>query len=147
MEKNKIIIICLIIVVVILGAIAFWYFNKTNSIISQLGGNVKSSSTNAGVKSSEKSITTFTLSELNIGGNEILDNANHKITLIVPHGTDITKLTPVISLPNSATISPSSGVVQNFTKPVVYTVTAEDGSTQSYTVTVEVATPQGSGGS
>jgi hypothetical protein len=37
-----------------------------------------------------------------------------------------------------ASIDPTSGSVQNFTNPVVYTVTAADSSTRQYTVTVTV---------
>jgi len=54
----------------------------------------------------------------------------------VPSGTDVTKLTPTISIPAAATISPKSGVAENFTNPVAYTVTAQDGSAQNYIVTV-----------
>jgi len=38
-------------------------------------------------------------------------------------------------------VSPASGTVQDFTTPVLYTVTAADNSTQSYTVKVTVAAP------
>lgn len=46
-------------------------------------------------------------------------------------------LVPTITLSNAkATISPESGVAQDFNSPVKYTVTAEDGTTVSYTVSV-----------
>jgi hypothetical protein len=59
------------------------------------------------------------------------------ITVAVPYGTDVTNLIPVIDHTGKA-ISPDAGTPQDFTNPVIYTVTAEDGSTQSYTVTVTV---------
>ena len=37
-----------------------------------------------------------------------------------------------------ATVSPASNTPQNFTNPVTYTVSAKDGSLQSYKVTVNV---------
>jgi len=62
------------------------------------------------------------------------------VTLDVPYGTDVTKLVPAIAI-TGASISPASGVSQNFTSLVTYTVTATDGLTQAYTVTVAVAAP------
>ncbi|MEK6753498.1 MAG: hypothetical protein AABZ00_14670, partial [Chloroflexota bacterium] len=61
------------------------------------------------------------------------------ITVLVPNGTDVTTLVPTISH-TGASVSPNSGVAQDFTNPVIYTVTAEDASTQLYTVTVTVGT-------
>ena len=50
----------------------------------------------------------------------------------------MTALVPTITISTAATISPASGVAQNFTNPVHYTVTAEDDSQQTYTVTVSI---------
>jgi len=58
------------------------------------------------------------------------------ITAIAPYETDLTSLTPEIYVSNGATVSPASGVPQDFTHPVNYTVTAQDGSTKVYTVTI-----------
>ena len=41
----------------------------------------------------------------------------------------------------TASISPLSGVAQDFTNPIIYTVTSEDASTQDWTVTVTEAPP------
>ncbi len=49
---------------------------------------------------------------------------------------DLTALKPVIEVSAGATVSPASGEAQNFTSPVEYTVTAQDGTTKLYTVTV-----------
>ena len=57
------------------------------------------------------------------------------IALTVPYGTDVTNLTPTITI-TGASVSPASGVPRNFSSPVTYTVTAADGSTKNYTVTV-----------
>jgi len=49
----------------------------------------------------------------------------------------VTDLTPTITLSSGATVIPASGVSRDFTSPVPYTVTAEDGVTyQEWTVTV-----------
>jgi hypothetical protein len=58
------------------------------------------------------------------------------IAVTVPYGTVVTSLTPTI-IHTGASISPTGA--QNFTSPVTYTVTAADGTTQDYTVTVTVA--------
>jgi hypothetical protein len=82
--------------------------------------------------STAKDITDFVI--LGVHG-AITSNA---IALTVPYGTDVTNLTPSIAI-TGASISPASGVSQDFSSPVTYTVTAADGSTKAYTVTVSVA--------
>lgn len=59
------------------------------------------------------------------------------VAVTVPFGTDVTALIPTITH-NGASVSPTSGSPQNFSSPVAYTVTAADGSTQQYTVSVTV---------
>ena len=49
-------------------------------------------------------------------------------------GTDVTSLAPVITLAPGANITPESGVAQDFSQQVAYTVTAEDGATVTYLV-------------
>ena len=50
---------------------------------------------------------------------------------------DIKTLTPQYTIPGGTTASPQSGVVQDFTNPVKYTVLSNDGFTgKSYFVTV-----------
>ena len=63
------------------------------------------------------------------------------MTVTVPYGTSVTARKPVITISAKATIDPADGQVQDFGHPVTYTVTAEDDSTQAYTVTVIVADP------
>lgn len=88
-------------------------------------------------KSSEKLITSFhLLLDPEVIGT--IDEANYTINLDVSHGTGVKSLTPKIVISTGATISPASDVPQNFEKPVAYTVTAEDGSTQNYKAQVVV---------
>lgn len=82
--------------------------------------------------SSDKEITTFSIN----GTSGNIDNKNHTVEVTLAAGTDVKKLEPSITVSRNATVSPASGVAQDFTNPVTYTVTAEDGSTQDYTVTV-----------
>jgi hypothetical protein len=80
----------------------------------------------------EKEIVFFS-----VGANAgVIDNGNHTVDLLMPFGTDLSKLTPAVTISASATVSPLSGTTVDFTNPVTYTVTAQDSSTQDYTVTV-----------
>jgi alpha-tubulin suppressor-like RCC1 family protein len=79
--------------------------------------------------------TTKAITEFNIGDAiGIIDEVEHTVELTVPY-VDLADLTPTI-VHTGASISPASGVAQDFTNPVIYTVTAEDASTQEYVVTV-----------
>ena len=85
-----------------------------------------------GVGADTKTITQFTV----LGIDAVI--SGNLITLSVPHGTDITNLVPAITF-DGASISPESGVAQNFSTPVRYVVTAADDTTRTYTVTVTVS--------
>lgn len=87
------------------------------------------------IKSSEKKITSLKINNVNGTINE----SEHSVSVVLPLGTDVTSLEPVITISNNATVSPESGVAKDFSTPVNYTVTAEDGTTQTYTVTVTLA--------
>lgn len=67
-----------------------------------------------------------------------INEVEKTIMVILPLGTDIFALTPIINVSPKAIVTPASGITQNFTEPVVYTVTAEDGSTAQYTVTINM---------
>ena len=91
--------------------------------------------------SSEKQITSFSFAVPPAAG--IINEGAKTIAVTVPAGTDVTALVPVITISSLATVSPGSGVPQNFTNPVAYTVTAEDASTAVYTVTVTIGNTPG----
>ena len=80
----------------------------------------------------KKAITDFTLA--GISGNIFEEEGTIEVT--VPYGTEVTSLTPEI-VHTGVSISPDGE--QNFESPVTYTVSAADGSTKTYTVTVTVA--------
>lgn len=84
----------------------------------------------------EKSILLFRFDALDDDG--VIDEILHEISFVLPNGTDVTQLVPTIVVSEGATISPASGVAQDFTNPVTYTVTAQNGTTAEYTVLVVV---------
>lgn len=84
-----------------------------------------------------KAITAFSFVAPAVTG--VIDETTHTIAVTVPFGTNVTALAPTIATSTGATVSPASGVAQDFTNPVIYTVTAANGSTQTYVVTVTVA--------
>jgi uncharacterized protein (TIGR02145 family) len=90
--------------------------------------------------STAKAITAFSFANYNAVGT--ISETSHTIAVTVPFGTEVTALVPTI-IHTGTIIAPASGVAQDFTNPVVYTVTAADASTQDYTVTVTV-TPSSS---
>lgn len=81
---------------------------------------------------SDKAITSFTLA--NPVSSGVINEVAHTVTLPIPLNTSVVSLIPTIVI-TGASVSPASGVARNFTNPVVYTVTATNGSTQDYTVT------------
>jgi hypothetical protein len=88
------------------------------------------------IKRTEKEITSFKMS---VQGQEvvaIISVIDKKISAVLPIGSDVKAIAPTITISDKATISPQSGVAQDFTNPVKYTVKAEDGTTVEYTVTM-----------
>lgn len=89
-----------------------------------------------------KSITSYSIPNATV----IIDEAAKTITATVPYATDLTALIATFTTTGSnvkvADALQASAISANdFTTPLVYTVEAADGSTQTYTVTVT----QGSG--
>jgi len=99
-----------------------------------LAGCVKTSTNSP--SSSTKVITSFSFSSPEVVGT--ISEGTHVISLFVPFGTSVKAITPIIAY-TGVKISPDSNSVQDFTNPVTYSVTAADGSTQVYVVTVMVA--------
>ncbi|MCX6759617.1 MAG: hypothetical protein NT012_03595 [Candidatus Nealsonbacteria bacterium] len=92
-----------------------------------------------------KVITAFTI--LDQVGTTTINESAKTIALAMPYGTVVTALVPTITI-TGASVSPLSGVANDFTTSSIYTVTAADASTQGYTVTVTVnpAPPTSGGG-
>ncbi|MFA6145924.1 MAG: hypothetical protein WC697_01150, partial [Patescibacteria group bacterium] len=90
-----------------------------------------------------KAITSFEFDGLNPKVTGDINKTDYTVTLNVPSGTDLTVLVPTIVtngkyIGENPVIIPASGAPQDFTNPVTYTVTAGNGDTQPYVVTVNV---------
>ena len=70
-----------------------------------------------------------------------IDQVNGTISLGLPAGTSTT-FAPAIRVSDFATVTPASGEARDFSKLVKYKVTAQNGSTTTYTVTVTVSQEQ-----
>ena len=86
------------------------------------------------VLSGEKDILSFTIA--NQIGESIIDNANNTVNITMPSGSDLSNLIPEIEVSPGAAISPASGVAQNFNATVLYTVTAQDASSKTWSINV-----------
>jgi eukaryotic-like serine/threonine-protein kinase len=93
-------------------------------------------------KSTEKSILKFSFSQLNPTIDATIDEVNKRITATLPIGTDAKKLIPTITISPKAKLSPETGILQDFTNEIQYTVTAEDGSKTVYFVKISVIQPK-----
>ncbi|MDC7220223.1 MAG: hypothetical protein PQJ59_09800 [Spirochaetales bacterium] len=90
-------------------------------------------------ESSDNNITSFSFDEIVVTG----EITGTDIALTVPYDTDVTALVATFSSTGTSVIVDGtvqeSGVTENnFSSPVTYTVTAEDGSTKNYTATVTI---------
>lgn len=100
--------------------------------------------TNAALPSTEAEILTFTV----LGLDATIDNVTDTITLTLPYGTDPAALVATFTISTGASVQvdavdQESGVTENnFTDPVIYTVTAEDGTTFiDWTVIITIEEP------
>lgn len=80
-------------------------------------------------------ISAFVLTEQT--GAATIDDTEETIAIEVAALTDVTDLTPTVTIPAGCAYSPTGS--QDFTKPVEYTVTNQDGGCKIYTVTVTIA--------
>ena len=87
-----------------------------------------------------KEITSFVFEDFTPEVVGEIDQELLTITATVPNETDVTALVPTIEFLGTD-LDPASGVAQDFSEPVIYTVTAEDGSEAEYTATVIIDEP------
>ncbi len=72
-----------------------------------------------------------------VDGNEgVINDADNTVSARVNYGKYWDNIAPIITLAEGATVYPESGVAQDFTNPVEYTVTTSKGLTKTYIVTV-----------
>ncbi|CAM3615855.1 Ig-like domain-containing protein [Zobellia roscoffensis] len=67
-----------------------------------------------------------------------IDDTTSTITVTVPDGTNLNTAPSVLNISPNATVTPAIGDIQDFSQPVVYTVTAENGDPRLWTVSVTV---------
>lgn len=85
-------------------------------------------------------IDMFATSEDVCSETGIINNSAATIKVILPAGSDLSAIAPVITINDELTVSPASGVVQDFNAgPITYTVTNQEGLTKEYKVTVSSA--------
>lgn len=117
-------------------------------------GNVQSEPITITITSDKSSITAFILVEIietstetkvvEISTKTVIDQNAKTITVTVPYGTDITKLKAAFTASGFSTVKvggaeqKSEETENDFSASKVYTVTANDGSTSDYTITVNV---------
>ncbi|HWR61785.1 MAG TPA: Ig-like domain-containing protein, partial [Clostridia bacterium] len=88
-------------------------------------------------------ITEFGFKGIAQSPDDAIKQDTNEISLTVPYGTDLTKLVAVFKSSAYSTVRVGSKVQvsgeapNDFTNPVYYTVTAGNGSTQTYVVTVK----------
>ena len=95
------------------------------------------------VGSSSNDILTFSFAEQT--GAATINDENYTVNIEVASETDVTELVATFTTSDKATVyvgetEQVSGTTENdFTSAVTYTVTAEDGTSQDWTITVTVA--------
>lgn len=87
--------------------------------------------------SDEKKIYRASIPALFQDGTGII-TAN-TVTFTVPFGTNLTNLTVEAIISEGATASPAFGTPQNYTSPVIYIITAANGTKTNFTVSVNHA--------
>ena len=106
----------------------------TNNRFTMPEGNVSISCQWETAATTSTGITGFSIN----GVAGAVNNTTNTITITMPRGTDVTKLTPVIATNGVKSLTPGNGETVDFTNAVTYTAAMEDGSTKTYTVTVYV---------
>jgi len=87
-------------------------------------------------------ITSFVFNDLSPAAVGEISNYNKTITVEVPASTDLTSLVPTISPSEPCfNLSPMSGVAQDFTNTVTYSVSNEVGDENIYSVEVKFPLP------
>lgn len=92
----------------------------------------------SGTEGTGADITAFSFDNESVSEQPVI-NADNTITFKVLEGADLTKLAPTIEISEGATVTPASGVAQDFSngRVVTYTVVSEDyGTTKVYKASV-----------
>jgi len=107
------------------------YYYRVSAINSGNIEGVQSALVSTSIPSQTKAITQFRIGIFSVNGTITGTNIN----ITVPNIVNLTTLIPTITH-NGRSVSPASGTAMDFSTPKQYMVTAEDNTTQNYTVTV-----------
>ncbi len=110
-------------------------------LVLVVGGIFLSSCQKEEVLSSKKEILSFIFEaskNAELEHNILCDISGNSITANVPFGTSVSGLIPSIEVSPEAQLNPVDGVATDFSSPVSFTVTAEDGSTQAFTASLAI---------
>jgi parallel beta-helix repeat (two copies) len=124
--------------------------NFSNSVVyvvtAQNGTTTKSWTVNVTVNSNNQAeISAFSVSDQI--GNSIINSTTGSIGITVPYGTSVSNIAAIFTLSSGAsakvgtTTQISSSTLNDFTSPVVYVVTGQNGTAKTWTVTVTVNPP------
>ena len=110
-------------------------------VLFAIGCSKDEDETSVVAESSAKQLTSFVFNAadnpaFDANLTSTIDESAKTISASVPFGTTISALVPSLTISAKASVSPSGA--QNFTSPVTYTVTAEDGSTIAYRASVTI---------
>jgi hypothetical protein len=103
-----------------------------------------------GTESNAAQITSFTFDkevaavDSLVIGTPVIDEADKTITFVIADtakAEHLKMLVPTITVSDKAIVTPGSGIAQNFNSAVKYTVIAEDGTENVYTVSVSAVGP------
>lgn len=81
-------------------------------------------------------LESFTFEDILPKVEGIIDNINNKVYLIGFKDISITSLKPTIKVTDGSTVSPASGVSQDFSKPIIYKLIAGNGNLKETEVLV-----------
>ncbi|MGS0528292.1 DUF5018-related domain-containing protein [Zobellia nedashkovskayae] len=92
--------------------------------------------------SGDNAITAFEL----LGQTDVaIDDTAGTVTVTVPNGTNLSAAPSVLTISLDATVDPARSIVQDFSQPVTYTVTAENEEERVWTVNVIELPPTSEG--
>jgi hypothetical protein len=86
------------------------------------------------------SITAFTITNPVVSGPGVIDHGARTITVTVPYGTAKTNMQGTATY-SGVSLSPNPATGRNYTAAVPYTVTAANGTSLTYTVTISTPPP------
>ncbi len=88
-------------------------------------------------QNSENYIISFKFEGIKVYETNISEGSKNTVFMKVPYYTNVEKLVPVLILSEDASVTPEAGAEMDFSEPVKFTVTAQNGEKRTYIVTVE----------